>query len=485
MLNGQPECTLVLTYNSVDGYAEGSYGNGRVVIRQIDREAYLRDYAKDPEKAQVGFRMRSMDLIGRNVVEAYVYLGKVMSADDDAAKIFNAMWGLATAAVKDKSRIHIVGCCCNEQGKKRLAQSMGCDFIQSDCGGEGKLGRIVQGILATVPKEPVGESRRLELREEFVGDDAEDGVFSRQRVRRLSAVGEMLVAGCSGGEVAIRRNGRWERSALKLRQGVNLMVPDGDTLLLGDGGCCSGSTWRLKPSDGTFERILPVAGQGPTDERDAGDLNCNIHGFARRGDELLTGGGGCCGTHIYRLNPEGRWEYHPRDPEKYVNTMLATSDGAVYVSTAAGGSFSASMLHRYEGETFHNVGRVLRGGIFGLFEHDGTVYAGGTDSGCIHPTTFSNGFIHAVKGKETAEEWHGAGGVDGFFVHRGQLYAFGANHADWSTSILLRQADGSWTKVARFDDHLALFGHQGTVFAGGAKKVGEKSAPVVYRVEGL
>lgn len=485
MLKSQPECTLILTYNSVDGFAEGPHGNGRVVIRQIDREEYLKDYAKNPENAQVGFKMRSMDLVGRNVVEAYIYLGQVFSQDDDAAKIFNALWGLATVAVKDVSRIHIVGCKCNAAGKRRLAAGMGCDFIECECRGAQTLGRIVQRILETVPKEPVGEAKRLELREEYVGEALKDGIFSQQRVRHLSAVNGTLVAGCSDGTVLIRRGKNWETSALKLRQGVNRMVPDGDSLLLGDGSCCSGSTWRLKVADGTYEQILPVAGQGPEGEHDQGDLNCNIHGFARRGDELLTGGGGCCGAHVYRLNGDGRWEYHPHDPEKYVNAMLAAADGAVYVSIASGGSFSASMLYRYEGETFRNVGRVLRGGVFSLFEHEGTVYAGGTDSGCIHPTTFSNGFIHAVKGKETEQVWQGAGGVDGFFVHRGRFYAFGTNHADWSTSILRQEKDGTWTKVARFEEALVFFAHLGEVYAGGAKKDGEQSAPVVYRVVGL
>lgn len=469
--------TLVTSYNDIDGYKQGSYGNGRVVIQKTDREKWAK--GENTEAADLGvlFETGFASIFGDVEIDnAYVYLGEFNSLEDPRFKAFQASLSAVMKLIKDKSRIHIVGCHCGMDRKRHFCQHEGFDFIQSECGGDATLGRIVRDILKDVPKDEEA-SLTPKLVEEFaLSKDASDG-WSTPTVTTFASLDGILLAGCSNGLVLWNRDG-WKMSPLKLKQGVNVITADGDSVLVGDGSCCSGATFRLK-LDGKFELIRPIDGQ-----RDGEDnLNGNVYAFARRGDELLAGGGGCSGQHIYRLNKDGRWQYHPKDPGLYVTAMLTAKDGDVYIAMGSG-CWSNESVYRYNGKGFQNLGHIP-GGVREIFEHKGKIYVASTDSGCIQPTNFSNGYIHVVNGEMVERVWSGVGGVRGFFLVKGKLHASGVNQSTWTT-IILRQTGKEWHVVARFDQPLEITSHGDTVYAGGSKKIGkDKKAPAIYTVTGL
>jgi len=475
--------TLIFTYNDVSGFKPGSHGNGRVVINKIDRSEMKDSKKYETNSFGVFFRTATSNILsGLQPTDAYLYIGDFDSEEDPRFLAFSAMLHSATAQVKDPSRIHLVGCHCGEDRKRGFARSKGYNFIRSECGGEATLGRIVSDILKDVPKdEPATTDLTLQKEIEFpVNKDKHSN--SRTKVCAFAAIGGTLLAGCDDGTIFWKKRSRWTKTALKLRQGVNLLATDGDSVLAGDGSCCSGATFRLH-SDGKVEQIFPVAGQGDGDKEWTENIQGNVYGFARHGKELLVGCGGCAGTHIYHLNTDGRWEYHPQDPKKYVTTMMTASDGNVYI--AMGGQWHDTGIYRYEGQGFKLLGHVT-GGVKKIFEFNGKIYIGSRDSGSCYPTNFSNGMIYVVEGDSVKKVWGAAGGVEGFFVHKKRLYAFGDNAAQrWKTTLLQLSENGNWEVVFRFDRSFDLFAHKGKVYAGGSEKVGDNGRAVIFTVAGL
>ena len=475
----EDKCTLIVSYNGVNGFSSGSHGNGRVVILQPSMKEFREDKSEGKESASFGFHFQTFNLIGRNIVDAYIYLGDFNSLEDVRFKMFQASLRSVMVQIKDKSKINLVCCDCNWQRKETFAQAEGFILIESECGGKDTLGRIVENILETIPEEEL-PSKEWKLEEEYIHPTTDSSSYDSFRM--LASVGEVLFAGLSDGTVFHRKDGQWKETGLKLRQGVNVMVPDGESLLVGDGSCCSGATWRLD-LNGQVMVIQPADGQGQKN----GDVSCNVYGFARHNGNLLTGGGGCAGQHIYRLNEAGQWEYLPNDPGKYVTAMMTASDGFTYVAMGDGyvamgdGCWSNEALYRYDGESFHCLG-TIPGGVYAIYEYGGKIYVGSTYDGNVCPTTVSKGYIYILDGEQVKLVWEGAGGVKGFFIHENHLYAFGDSSVDSSTKILCLEADGKWEVVTKFPEPLAFFSHEGILYAGGRKKVGEKMRGVIYTV---
>lgn len=459
--------TIVLSYNEIDGFEPGSYGNGRVVIIQADKQ----NFSESDCQARLSLWFQTLELMCRHIDAVYVYMGDFDSEDDVRFKIFRAMYTLALSHVKnDKSKVHYVGCRCGINNKRHFAEIEGINFIESECGGRTTLSSIVKEILATVPKEAV-PTKHWKLGEDFVAQSAEDS----NCIKEFAAINQTLFAGRSDGQIFVRKDdGVWLPISLKLEQGVNLMIPDGNNLLIGDGSCCSGSTFRLH-ADLSFEQILPVEGQGQKN----GDINCNVYGFARYGDELLTGGGGCCGEHVYTLNSFGKWQYHKNDPKLYVTRIQSTSNGTFLALRLRNQMIS---IRQYDGQDFIEIGQV-KGWVYGFFEFHGKIYIGSILSGPMYPTSRSVAFINVIEDGEVRKVYSGVGGVNGFFVVDEKLYAFGTNHVDHSTLVLMKKNDETWELTAKFDQRLGFFVHDGVLYAGGCKTLGNKDhAAVIYKV---
>lgn len=447
--------TLILTYNKVDGFEEGSHGNGRVVILKLDPQKFD---GKNSEGDAFGLYFRTFNLLGREIDKAYIYLGRYDSLQDKAIKMFQAMYRVASSHIKDSSRIFMVGCKCNENLKRRFAEHSGMQFLKSNCGGEETLSKIVREILAELPQEPVAKKESLTLHLDFYNEQPskEAGFFTSSSFVEFASIGDTIFAGCGDGAVFVKKNRCWTKSSLLMKQGVNLIVPDGDSVLIGDGSCCSGQTWRLD-LDGHAEQIFPVAGQ---DDRD-GNIRCNVYGFARIKDKLLTGGGGCAGTHIYELNKDGRWQYLSNDPGKYVTCMFTTTDGKAYI-------IMNDTTYQYDGEIFTNLGRI-NGHSHAIREFGGEIFIGSTDSGNCYPTNFSTGYVYKIIDGQLRKVWSGTGGIRGFFEHKESFYAWGHNHAKSWKTIVLKLTGGSWEKLLEVPETLYFFSHGDTIYAGGKK----------------
>ena len=411
--------------------------------------------------------------------------------------------------VKDPSRITLVGCSCQGDRKRAFADQGGFCFRSSECGGDATLGKIVREALASVPPEP-SPITGLTLRRVFKSEPVEDGFFhGRNSFTRFASMGSTLFAGRSDGRVFARTRGTWAETPMKLAQGVNVLTVDGKTLLAGDGSCCSGAIWRLKgkqveqliPVDdddpaerdgnklsakvakeiGDVKGVVVLQGEPDTSEKRSRDLKGNVYGIARFQGELLAGGGGCDGTHLFRLNAENRWEFHPEDPVSYILGMQTLSDGNVLIL------FLDGRVARYDGHV-HFLGRVASKPR-AIGEHDSHAFIGSTESGSMHPTSFSTGTITRLDGDRFVREWSGPGGIDGFFTLGSTLFAWGADHRDWSTIVLRRDTTGSWTLVAKTTESIHLFVHDGVLIAGGREEAtdGSKdgSAAVIWEVDGI
>jgi len=141
--------TLVMSYNEVEGFKPGSHGNGRVVIMKINKA----DFEKPVDENEgFGVYFQTWGLCKR-IEDAYIYIGDYESENDPRLKAFMAMLKTASAHIKDRSKITLVGCNCEGERKRAFAKSGGCPYINCECGGKKTLGRIVKDILATLPKE--------------------------------------------------------------------------------------------------------------------------------------------------------------------------------------------------------------------------------------------------------------------------------------------------------------------------------------------
>lgn len=467
--------TLVMSYNDVTDFPDGSYGNGRVVVKTFEAS----DFAKSGHNPMVGFSLVSD--MSRELTDAYVYIGNFDSEDDQRVRAFKAMLSVAYhKANEDRTKIHLVGCNCRLRDKQSFARTEGFDFIEAkECGGHHTLAQIVREKLAELPAEPTPITTP-ELETEFVSE--ESGKYeSSCYFSCFAAIGEVIFAGRADGQVFWNRNGSWEETGLKLEQGVNEIFPDGDRVLVGDGSCCNGDTWSLG-LDGQIEQIIPIEGQGCGENQD--HLQGNVYGFARRGNELIVGVGGCDGEHIYRLNQYGKWEYHPLDQGRYACVVFTAEDGTIYLTlTTKEGAYD---ICKYDGQSIVSIAQVGNFvGVGGMIGWNGTIFVGNTDSGWIHPTNRSIGYIYSIKDGRMTTAWKGNGGVSGFFVYNEKLYAFGQNHVDYSTTLLVL-IDDVWQTAATFKESLHFFEHNGVVYAGGKEKISdEKARAAIYRVAGL
>ncbi len=141
--------TLILTYNRVQGFAPGSHGNDRVVIHKIDKDAFTEE---NYEKATAALRAQ-VSVSNPLETEAYVYLGYSGGEEQYShlqRRVFRAATETVLALIKERARIHIVGCTCFSTSKREFTEASGFDYIESkECGGHLKLGKIVSEILKT------------------------------------------------------------------------------------------------------------------------------------------------------------------------------------------------------------------------------------------------------------------------------------------------------------------------------------------------
>jgi hypothetical protein len=137
---GNGKATLVITYNSVEGYPAGTYrgGNGPVVIHSHEN---TRTWGEEAAEGKLGQILHG--IYGRispeDVKQIYLYVGLYAKAGALRA---------ARRIAGDGNKLTLMACDCDAREKSTFARELGVPILWSECGGRRALRRIVQEALA-------------------------------------------------------------------------------------------------------------------------------------------------------------------------------------------------------------------------------------------------------------------------------------------------------------------------------------------------
>ncbi len=222
----QNKTTLVLTYNKVDGFKPGAYGNGRVVVLQADL-AKFKD--NDTEKSSFELYFQTFNLVKRNIAEAIIYLGDLKEASPNwqaKRRAFDAMYRTAIAHVKTADKVLMVTCRCDRDLKEKFAEQLRVKLIWSGCGGGRTLGRLIQERLDEVPQAPT--VRELALQVEFATLAQENGWVQTPSFRNFAVLGATLFANRNDGTIFKKTESGWDENGLQIAFGANEMKENRD-----------------------------------------------------------------------------------------------------------------------------------------------------------------------------------------------------------------------------------------------------------------
>lgn len=135
----EPQLNIILSYNDVDGYNEGIYSDGKLLIVSFDKWAHERAQEVLREKVDKIYQdfewRRDRDLV-RNI---FVYDG-----------INGGEWpGRVASALGHDIRmpVNLMACRCEWERKQRLADARNINLYRVECGGQETLGAISDVIL--------------------------------------------------------------------------------------------------------------------------------------------------------------------------------------------------------------------------------------------------------------------------------------------------------------------------------------------------
>ncbi len=129
------KATLVITYNSVEGYPTGTYNgkNGPVVVHS---NGNTKTWGREEAEGKLGQIMHG--LYGKvdqdDVKQIYLYVG--LYAKHGALSAASNMAG-------NGKKLTLVACGCDRSEKSHTAERIGAPIIWSECGGRHTLNKIV------------------------------------------------------------------------------------------------------------------------------------------------------------------------------------------------------------------------------------------------------------------------------------------------------------------------------------------------------
>jgi hypothetical protein len=130
------KATLVVTYNSVNGFPAGTYEgeNGPVIVCSNEN---AETWGRERAESELGSVLHG--IYGRatpeDVEEVIMYVG--LHARDGALRAAREMAG-------EGNNLSLVACGCSQDRKKDVARSIDAPITWSECGGRRTLGRIVE-----------------------------------------------------------------------------------------------------------------------------------------------------------------------------------------------------------------------------------------------------------------------------------------------------------------------------------------------------
>jgi hypothetical protein len=132
------KATVVITYNSVAGYPEGTYQGkeGPVVIYSNDNTSSWDEQAEN----KLGNVMHGIygRITPEDVGQVYLYVG--LHARNGALRAAESLAGKG-------NKLTLVACDCRASQKKETAERLNVPIIWSDCGGRRTLQNIVENAL--------------------------------------------------------------------------------------------------------------------------------------------------------------------------------------------------------------------------------------------------------------------------------------------------------------------------------------------------
>lgn len=134
-MNEKP-VTYVSTYREVEGFARGLH-------KGANRDVFITGPESYESCTLIGIvtkrfkEYQDLSTILPKIDEVYIYFGR----EDTYAGLMN------TISAENKNKIKLVACDCNKSKKQQLAQKLGLDIIESECGGRKTLARIVTDLL--------------------------------------------------------------------------------------------------------------------------------------------------------------------------------------------------------------------------------------------------------------------------------------------------------------------------------------------------
>jgi hypothetical protein len=161
--SGEPQTSIILTYNPVDGYEQGVYSNDRLLIVSYEKNAEI--HAK-----------RVLADSMRKIYEKFDW-----SADRDMIRNIFVYDGINGGTVSGRSaislghdvrmKVNLMACRCGWDRKQQLADSCYINLFQVECGGRETLGAVADVLLGV--KRPEIDYAKLSIPLEKINSVAE------------------------------------------------------------------------------------------------------------------------------------------------------------------------------------------------------------------------------------------------------------------------------------------------------------------------
>ena len=157
------ETSLVLTYNHVEGYPQGIYSGGKLIVVSCDKRAYQRAKKVLSEKVSQIYQnfewRRDRDMI-KNI---FVYDG--INGGEYPGQV------AAGLGHDIRMRVNLLACGCQWERKLQFANSTYVNLFQVECGGDRTLGKVADVILGV--KRPGVNYDKMKVPLEVITQTAE------------------------------------------------------------------------------------------------------------------------------------------------------------------------------------------------------------------------------------------------------------------------------------------------------------------------
>jgi len=134
-----PQVSIILSYNHIDGYDPGTYGDGKLLVISFDKRA--NEMAKEVAKQQLTKLYNAFDWRADRDKIRNVFIYDGLNGGTEP--------GRAAACLGHDARmkVNLLACTCDWDRKQKFVDSMYVDLYKVGCGGNEELGAIADVIL--------------------------------------------------------------------------------------------------------------------------------------------------------------------------------------------------------------------------------------------------------------------------------------------------------------------------------------------------